>query len=202
MMNLRAATCFVLIALYCLGTGCNSMVCGTAEESGTIPNAKLVTLINTALEESIRSSSYPASPGMLPSAEAQSRVWLKEIASATLHCNCNPANEGKENRRLIDITLANGAVLKNVYTGERCYYPLGKPLIMKVVFREGKVAEVFTDGSEKKESVDYFKGDIYMFAERVIREDWNRRHDLYFPRAKTAQEKAKEWEDAADTSGL
>lgn len=193
-MNLRTGTYFVFILFYFLATGCNSMICGTAEEPGNIPNAKLVTLINTALEENITSSSYPASPGMLPSAAAQSRVWLKEIASATLHCSCNPDNEGKENRRLIDITLVNGVVLKDIYTSERCFYQMGKPLIMKVLFREGAVVAVFTDGSEKKESVDYFKGDVYMFAERVLRQDWDRRHDLYFPRAKTADEKAKEWE--------
>jgi hypothetical protein len=193
-MNLRTANCFILIVFYFLATGCNSMICGTAEEPGNIPNAKLVILINTALEENITSSSYPASPDMLPSAATRSRVWLKEIASVTLHCNCNPDNDGKENRRLIDITLVNGVVLKDIYTSERCLYQMSKPLIMKVLFREGAVVEVFTDGSEKRESVDYFKGDVYMFAERVLREDWNRRHDLYFPRAKTAEEKAKEWE--------
>ncbi len=140
--------CFLL--LYCYCTGCNSMICGTAEEPGTTANPKLAGLINTALDQQIAASGYPAAPGMLPEAGKHSRQWLEEIATATLHCNCNPDNEGKENRRLIDITLINGTVLKNIYTGDRCYYPLGKPLIMKVVFRKGKVAAVFTDGSEKK----------------------------------------------------
>lgn len=193
-MYIRSGTCLLLIILYCLCPGCNSMVCGTAEEPGNLSNPKLVELVNAAIDQDITSSSYPAAPGMLPGSGAQSRQWLKEIAVASLHCNCNPENEGKENKRLIDITLANGTVLKDIYTGDRCFYPLGKPLIMKVVFKEGKVVDVFTDGSEKKESVDYFQGDIYMFAQHVIREDWKRRQSLYFPREKTAAEKAKEWE--------
>ena len=176
-------------------SACNtSLNCGTYEQPGTRLNPKLVSLINEELDKEIARMTPTWSPGLIAEAPAHARKWLGEIDHVITHCACNPNNTEKRNKMVYDITLRNGEEIKGVYTGNTCYYQISRPLIMKVVFREGKVSEVFTDGAERKESVDMAMSDVCTFAERIIRHDWDRNPQLYFPPEKTPEQKAKEWE--------
>lgn len=185
-----------ILFLWLLTASCNtSFTCGSYETPSNVPNPKLASLINDALDAELGRMNPTWSPGLIPEAQAHAREWLREIDHVVTHCKCNPRNDSKMNRLVYDITLRSGKEIKDVYTGSRCYQyaELRGPLVMKIAFKEGKVSEVFTDGSERKESVDFFKGDVSLVAEKVIRADWQRRKELYFPPEKTAEQKAEEW---------
>jgi hypothetical protein len=110
-------------------------------------------------------------------------------------CRYGPDNHTKANLLEYDIALRGGEVLRGVYSGQRCLYPMAPPLIMRVRFDGGSVREVLTDGRERSAPVDAAMNEMNQFAHSVVQADWQRRPALYFPPDKTPEEIAREWQD-------
>jgi hypothetical protein len=183
----------VLSSLAALLSACTD---GPVEMPGNLSNAKLVELINASLQEDIKRMDPRSSPGFIPQAAANARLWLKDIGEVVARCRYGPRNRSKFNLLEYDITLGNGEIIKDVYTGMRCSYEVGSPLVMRVRFESGQVADVLTDGRERNSPVDAAKGEINLFSKQVIRVDWDRHRPRYFNPAKTADEISNEWNNS------
>ncbi len=167
---------------------------GEREVPGALPNPKLAELLNAALQEQIRMMNPTWSPGLLPQAPDNARLWLSEIDEVVARCRYGPRNSSKSNQLEYDITLRNGEVIESVYSGRRCLYGFAQPLVMRVRFDQGRVVQALTDGRELKQSIYTAKSEIDLLAEKVIRVDWSQRKERYFPRDKTPEEVRQEWQ--------
>ncbi|GAA4349834.1 hypothetical protein GCM10023165_36920 [Variovorax defluvii] len=166
----------------------------TPEQPGDMPNPKLVALINGAIAREIAGMDPAQRPGLLPQAGEHARQWLKEISQVVARCRYGPGNDAKSNLLEYDIVLVSGEEIKGVYSGQRCYYPVAKPLVMRVRFQDGQVQEVTTDGRERERPVDGSMGEIQQFAERVLRADWRRNPARYFRAVPGREDMAREWD--------
>jgi hypothetical protein len=167
---------------------------GEREVPGASPNPKLAELLNAALQEQIRMMNPIWAPGLLPQAPDNARLWLSEIDEVVARCRYGPRNNSKHNLLEYDIALRSGAMIEDVFSGQRCLYGFAQPLVMRVRFDQGRVVQALTDGRELKQSIDATKGEINLFAEKVIRTDWHQRRERYFPRSKTSEEIHQEWQ--------
>jgi hypothetical protein len=166
---------------------------GPIEMPGNLSNPKLAELINASLQLDIKRMEPSSSPGFIPQAATNAQIWLKDIQEVVARCRYGPRNRSKFNLLEYDITLGNGSIIKNVYSGMRCSYEVGAPLVMRVRFEAGRVVEVLTDGRELKSPVDSAKGEISLFSKQVIRADWDRHRLRYFKPDKTIEEISEEW---------
>lgn len=171
----------------------NACTDGPVEVPGSLPNPKLAELINASLDEQIKRMDPGWSRGFLPQAAGSARLWLQEINEVVARCRHGPRNNSKFNLLEYDISLRTGEVIKDVYTGQRCTYEIGLPLVMRVRFAGGRAIEALTDGRERNSPVASSKGEIDQLSKGVIRADWSRRNALYFVPGKTASEISKEW---------
>lgn len=171
----------------------NACTDGPVEVPGSLPNPKLAEMINVSLDEQIKRMDPGWSPGFLPQAASNARLWLDEIKEVVARCRYGPRNDSKFNLLEYDITLRTGEVIKDVYTGQRCFYEVSAPLVMRVRFTDGRVTQALTDGRERKSPVSTAKGEIDQLALGVFRADLQRRSDRYFSPGKTASEISKEW---------
>ena len=185
---------FKIMAFALLTALLNACTDGAVELPGSLPNAKLAQMINASLDEQIKRMDPGWSRGLLPQAAANARLWLQDINEVVARCRHGPRNNSKFNLLEYDISLRTGEVIKDVYTGQRCTYEIGLPLVMRVRFLGGRVAEALTDGRERHSPVASSKGDIDQLSKAVIRADWSRRNALYFVPGKTASEISKEWQ--------
>jgi hypothetical protein len=191
----RCVFFFKIMAIPFLTALLNACTDGPVEVPGNLPNAKLSEMINSSLDQQIKRMDPGWSAAFLPQAVGNARLWLKEINDVVARCRYGPRNNSKFNLLEYDISLTNGDVITDVYTGQRCLYELGSPLVMRVRFSEGKVVETLTDGRELKLPVDSAKGDVALLAKTVLRVDRQRRNARYFAPGKTASEISKEWTD-------
>jgi hypothetical protein len=166
------------------------------EKPGTQSNPKLATLVQQALNKEISSMNPTWAPGLRPGAGVVASSWLNQIAQVTSRCRAGPDDTSKFNKLEYEISLKSGEVISKIYSGMLCQYQpgFGKPLIMKIVFKDGRATDAFTDGRELAESVSYAQRWISNCAEKIIRADWKRRPDAYFKEAKSAEQIRKEWE--------
>lgn len=172
----------------------NACTDGPLEMPGSLPNPKLVELINLSLDEQIKRMDPSWSRGFLPQAAGNARLWLQEINEVVARCRYGPRNNSKANLLEYDISLGSGEAINNLYTGQRCTYQISPPLVMRVRFASGRVVEALTDGRERNAPVASAKGEIDLLAKSVVRADWSRRQSLYFLPDKTASEISKEWQ--------
>ena len=185
---------FKIMAFSFLTALLNACTDGPVEVPGNLPNPKLVEMINASLDEQIKRMEPAWSPGFLAQAAGNARLWLQEINEVVARCRHGPRNNSKFNLLEYDILLRSGEVIKDVYTGQRCVYEISLPLVMRVRFVGGRVAEALTDGRERNSPVASAKGEIDQLSKGVVRADWQRRHALYFLPGKTASEISKEWQ--------
>jgi hypothetical protein len=185
-----------MMALSSLAALLSACTDGPVEMPGNLSNPKLVELINASLQDDLKRMDPRSSPGFIPQAAINAQLWLKDVSEVVARCRYGPRNRSKFNLLEYDITLGSGEIIKNVYTGMRCTYEVGSPLVMRVRFENGQVAEVLTDGRERKSPVDAVKGEINLLSKQVIRADWDRHRLRYFYPAKTTDEISKEWNNS------
>jgi hypothetical protein len=167
---------------------------GPREVPGNLANPKLAQLLNEALDAEIKRMNPTWSPGLMPQAADNAKLWLKEIDEVVARCRYGPGNTSKFNLLEYDIRLQSTTVIEDVYSGHRCLYGFTSPLIMRVRFHEGRVVQVLTDGRELKNPVDAVRSDAGIFAEKIIRADWDRNRSKYFPAPKTSEQIRDEWQ--------
>ena len=172
----------------------NACTDGPVEVPGNLANPKLAEMINISLDEEIRRMNPSGSPAFLPQAADNARLWLREIGEVVARCRHGPRNNSKFNLLEYDITLLTGEIIKDVYTGQRCVYEVGSPLVMRVRFVGGRVTDALTDGRERDSPVASAKGDVDQLSKGVLRADWDRHNARYFSPGKTASEISKEWQ--------
>jgi hypothetical protein len=163
------------------------------EEPGQLANPKLAHFLNEALQKELQSMSPKTYPGLIPDASKNSQLWLTEIQEVVARCRYGPRSSSKFNLLEYDITLRNGQSINSVYTGQRCVYSIELPLVMRIQFENGQITQAFSDGRELKRSVDTIKGDVLLFAEKIIRADLTRNRSRYFPVGKTEAQIRDEW---------
>jgi hypothetical protein len=187
MLNLRIAT------FLSLSTMIGACADGPAEKPGSLSNPKLAELANIGLKEQVRLMNPVRAPGLIPQAAANANLWLTEIDEVVAHCKYGPRNNSKSNLLVYEVTLNTGEVIKDVSSGQRCFYEVAKPLVMRVRFKAGIVNEVLTDGRELTSPVAAARGEMNQFAESVVRVDWRRNAQRYFTAKKSDSEISDEW---------
>jgi len=91
--------------------------------------------------------------------------------------------------------LTESTALKSECRGESCYYMIEEPNIYRVIFANGRVSDVQSDGREKNKPVDGFKTEDGSFADNLLGVDVCRNRQRYFAAQKTADDFRREWEE-------
>jgi len=165
------------------------------EKPGTLSNPRMAEMLNEALDEHIRTMGNSIMyPGYIREADDNARLFLKDVKEVVSRCTKGPKGEPRFNKRVLDVTLNNGTVLEDQYTGESCYYIVEKPNIYRVFFKDGRVVDVQSDGREKERPVENFRVEANSFAEYLIKVDIRLHGERYFPREKSSREIREEWE--------
>lgn len=183
------------LVLLAFGTALSSCHLFNCEQDlpGKVENPKLAALINTQLDAEVDLINNPSFYGGLkPNSGETTKSWLKELTKVTMYCACKGSNE-KGNRLNYAYALKDGSTYQRE-TSTRCMYYEGlEQTLYEVHFAQGRVTAVFTDGRERDKPVSYAHADIVAFVKEIVRADWNRNPDRYFPREKTADENRNEW---------
>lgn len=168
---------------------------GPREQPGDQPNPRLATMLQARFELELAGMRAPQLPALIAQAPHNAWLWLAEIDQVVAHCSHGPGNRTTSNKLTYDITLRSGERIDDVYSGQRCRYDIAaKPLVMRVRFQTGRVAEVFTDGRERAAPPDATGHEVAQFAQAVLRVDRLRRPARYHPPTPTGPEIAREWE--------
>jgi hypothetical protein len=163
------------------------------EAPGNISNPKLVELINREINAEIKQIDPEKNAGWTKDAKKATELWMLDITEVVVRCRYGKGNENKFNQIELDISTRSGNSLKNVYTGQRCFYKMSVPLVMRVKFENGRAIDALTDGRELNGSVDLIKYEISQFAEHTVRADRSRNRNKYLSSEKSRQEIEEEW---------
>lgn len=165
-------------------------------EPGNIANPKLAELLNESIDAAISRMNPTDAPGLLPAAAANSRVFLTEVSEVVARCSKGRFEPNQKYNKLeYHLLRTDGVRYGPIYTGGgRC----GKhTLIYRAVFKDGRVAEAFTDGSERQYPISQVRGAVAEFGKHVTWSDWKYHEARYFaptPAGPTQADIAKEWE--------
>ncbi|WP_228565184.1 hypothetical protein [Myxococcus sp. AB036A] len=164
-------------------------------EPGNIPSPTLARLLNESIEDAISKMNPRNSPGLILEAAANTRTFLGEVSEVVARCSMGPHEPNqKYNRLQYHLTRVDGVRYKPIYTGIPCRRP---PIIFRAVFKDGRVAEAFTDGSERQHSVDGVRGMVREFGKGVTWSDRGYHPQRYFPPRPAPPSQAdveKQWE--------
>jgi hypothetical protein len=187
-LNTATLSAIVGISLFC--TSCFD---SEPEKPGSLTNPKLVELINQQVENQLRAIDPKKLAAFRSDARINVEIWLSSIDEAIARCRHGPGDDTKSNMLVLDIETKTGISIKELYTGQRCFYQLSKPLVMRVKFEKGRAIDAKTDGRELKSSVSVVKGEIAEFAHILVRADFSRNRGQYFIPEKSEREIAEEW---------
>jgi hypothetical protein len=191
-MNRSSVRCSITIIAMLLAAGCAK---DPPEQPGDRSNPKLSQLIQQAINKEIASMNPTWAPGLRAGANLTASSWLNQIAEAVSGCTGSSRDLSKHNKLVYQIKLQSGETITGIYSGLLCQYQqgFGKPLVMKVTFKDGVVQNVHTDGREFEEPVSYAKGFVSNFAEKILLEDRRRRPTFYYKQSPTQGEIKREW---------
>jgi hypothetical protein len=181
---------FLIIGLAIFTIGCFE---SPPEMPGNLANPKLVELINREIAAEIRQIDPEKNSGWARDARRNTEQWMADITEVVARCRYGKSNENKFNQIELDIFTRSGNSLKDVYTGQRCFYRMTVPLVMRVKFENGRAIEAFTDGRELKGSIDLVRYEISQFAEHTVKADRSRNRDKYLASEKSRNEIDDEW---------
>jgi hypothetical protein len=163
------------------------------EAPGNISNPKLVELINREINAEIRQIDPDKNAGWTKDAKKATELWMSNITEVVARCRYGKNNENKFNQIELDIYTRSGNSLKSVYTGQRCFYKMSVPLVMRVKFANGRAIVALTDGRELTRSVDLIRYEVSQFAEHTVKADRSRNRDIYLSSEKSRAEIEEEW---------
>lgn len=118
---------------------------------GNVPNTRLVAMFNERLELALSRLTPAHAPGLNPQAAHSARTFLAGVQEVTQHCRYQP-RVSVHNRVLFDLSLTDGTIVKDLYSGgQRC--PVdgvpGVP-VLRVRLTAGRAIEITSDGSEQQ----------------------------------------------------
>jgi hypothetical protein len=165
-------------------------------EPGDISSPTLAKVLNESIDTAVADLDPEKWPGLIPESAANSRVFLRELAEVVARCSKGPLEPNqKYNRMLFHLVGVDGFRYEPI-TSRGC----GEDsLIFRATFKDGRIAEVFTDGRERRHSVEEVKGmvNIREFGKALISSDKQRHPERYYPRAPPPpppRDVSKDWE--------
>ncbi|WP_244224426.1 hypothetical protein [Corallococcus sicarius] len=167
------------------------------EEPGNLSSPTLARLLNESIDAALAEMNPMHAPGLIPEAAANSRVFLRELKEVVARCRMGRLEPNQKYNRLeYHLVRVDGVRLKPIVSG----VGMGcgtNPLIFRATFKDGRVAEAFTDGRERQYSVAEVSHRVREFGKNVTWSDWGYHRERYFPPEPPApppQDVAKEWE--------
>ncbi|WP_233597526.1 MULTISPECIES: hypothetical protein [Corallococcus] len=165
-------------------------------EPGDISSPTLAKVLNESIDTAVADLDPKTWPGLIPEAAANSQVFLREVAEVVARCSKGPLEPNqKYNRMLLHLVGVDGSRYEPI-TSRGC----GEDsLIFRATFKDGRIAEVFTDGRERRYSVEEVKGlvNIREFGKRLISSDKTRHPERYYraaPPQPPPRDVSKDWE--------
>jgi len=167
------------------------------ELPGNLQSPGLARMLNDALAAEFRRMEVPdEAMRFKPDAAVQTRRWLGGLKEVVARCRHGPDNDTKANLLEYDIRLQDGTSIENVYSGRNCaYWSELRPLVMRVRWENGRVAEVLTDGRESRSPPSFFQNDATSLVIAVLRTDRARHAAAYFEIAPTTADNARAWQE-------
>ncbi|NOK06123.1 MULTISPECIES: hypothetical protein [Myxococcus] len=164
-------------------------------EPGNISSPTLAKLLNESIDAAIARMNPTHSPGLIPEAAANSRAFLKEVSEVVARCSKGRFEPNQKYNKLeYHLLRVDGVRYEPIYTGLRCH---NETLIYRAVFKDGRVAEAFTDGSERQYPVGQVRGAVGEFGKKVTWSDRDYHPARYYvppPAQPTQKDIAKQWE--------
>ena len=164
------------------------------EEPGNLSSPTLARLLNESIDDALAQMNPTQAPGLIPEAAANSRVFLREVTEVVARCSKGRLEPNQKYNKLeYHLVRADGAHPKPIATRTGCGE---KSLIFRATFKDGRVAEAFTDGRERQYPVAEVRGMVREFGKNVTWSDWDAHRERYFPPPPepSPRDVAKEWE--------
>lgn len=125
-------------------------------EPGNLSSPTLAKLLNENIDKAVADQDPVKWPGLIPEAAANSRGFLREVAEVVVRCSMGPLEPNqKYNRVVYHVVRVDGFRYEPKGTLKGCGE---NSLIYRATFKDGRVAEAFTDGRERQYGVDQVRG--------------------------------------------
>ncbi|MFP2907566.1 hypothetical protein ACLESD_21450 [Pyxidicoccus sp. 3LFB2] len=152
-------------------------------------------MLNESIDKAISEANPTWAPGFIPEAAANFRVFLGEVSEVVARCSKGRLEPNQRfNRMEYHLLRVDGVRYKPISSDIRC----GKrSIIFRAVFKDGRVAEAYTDGRERQYSVEEVRGMLGNFGKRVTWSDFDHHRERYFPPPPpkpTPADVSKQWE--------
>lgn len=163
-------------------------------QPGASPNAKLVAMFNDRLDAALARLTPAHAAGLSPQAADSARAFLSRVTEVTQHCRYQ-SRVTVHNLVVFDLTLSDGAVIKDQYSGgQRCpdaQVP-GVP-ILRIRMAQGKAVEITSDGSERQAPPTAMVPALDQIIKHLIGYDQGLRPTAYFAGSASASDLDKAW---------
>ncbi|MCP3098664.1 hypothetical protein LZ198_07215 [Myxococcus sp. K15C18031901] len=149
-------------------------------EPGDIPSPTLAKVLNESIDKAVVDQSPEKWPGLIPEAEANSRLFLRELAQVVARCSKGRLEPNqKYNRMTYFLVRADGTRPEPITSRRGC----GEDsLIFRLTFKDGRITEAFTDGRERQYAVDHVRTLVHVreFGDHLISADKQLHPERYF----------------------
>ncbi|MBK9573896.1 MAG: hypothetical protein IPO43_14770 [Rhodoferax sp.] len=168
-------------------------------QPGNTSNPKLVAMFNERLDAAVSRLTPAHARGLSPAAADSARAFLLQVREVSQHCEY-AAHVNVHNRVVFDLTLNDGSVATDLYSGgQRCpsaNVP-GVP-ILRVRLSEGRAVEVTSDGSERQALPAAVVPALDTLIKHLIGHDQGLRPSAYFKASASTTDLEKAWASPAD----
>ncbi len=159
-------------------------------------NPKLVELFNIQLGKEIDRYKSGWYAGCIPDAYKRVDSLFKTIKQIESYTRYGLKSTQRFNKVEVNITYNNGKIDTKLYTdiSVQTQYGFEAPLLLKLIFENGKLSQAFSNGVERNSSPQNCINDLNKLITVAIHKDYDNNRVLYFPAAKTKADFDKEWE--------
>lgn len=128
-------------------------------------------------------------------AKANATAYFHSIASIESYARYGVTSSQPRNMLELNIIYQAGKEAKKVYTGMSVNGMVGANVLFKILLKDGKVTQAYSNGVELKNPPDWVKNDIRNVIHAAMSHGVQNNQSGYYPSEKTASDIEKEWDE-------
>ncbi len=126
-------------------------------------------------------------------AKTNTQNFFNSIVAIESYARYGVMSQRVHNQLELNITFENGSKATKVYTGQSLNGLMGPNVLLKILMKNGKVTQAFSNGLELNNPPDWVKNDIITIVKSTMSFDITRNHNKYFKAQKTKDDVKEEW---------
>ena len=160
-------------------------------------NSKISILYENILKEETDRINRNWYGGIMSTATEQIDKFHKTLKEVESYASKGTESSDKYNKVEVKMLFNDGSSVTELYTGKRVLqsYGMGMQFLVRLIFKDGKIVQSFTNGVEKDRSPAEIKLYLLDIQTAMMSYDKKKNHSKYYHPAKTQNDVDKEWEN-------